>query len=215
MTARAPRAAPMAEWRNLSFGERERGRWVEAGVLTPSLASEWRRFGFLPVQVAPWVRVGVLRGRDADLFRRCGLVPADLSHGVTDPQQWAFTHVAEVPCTPQWGALHGVCSPGFARIGHEQGQSPRAVTLLAWALPRTGGHRFGHTKHLHLSVSVTSYWNPEQERANEQHAADLAGLDWEDAATCLKAGLSVPETLAHLREGRDMDPVRLLAGLTS
>lgn len=209
-------SADAQKWTETGFSEQDRSRWVAAGVDDPASADAWRSNGFSAEQASAWLTAGVRLPTSAYSFRTLGIGPEELPEGVNSPQQWVFTHLAGVPPTGEWASLLHAASPGFVRIGFESGQSVAVILALAAALYRQRpGWGALHPQYHYRSVKVDCVWDEARTRAFEDAAARLrlSGLDWTDAATCLRAGLSIDETVAHLREGRDMEPIRTMEAL--
>lgn len=192
--------------------------WQDAGVTSAGAARKWVDGGFSVEAVASFARMGVTRLDAAEVWRDMWWSPAQAPREFANiPAAWAFLLEEEaLPRTIEWGALHAVATPRFARIGHAHGQSPDAVRVLACSLhnsapPRTGNlmrQRFGRGAHMWEAI-----WPGDVAEQIETFATSLGPADWALVGLCLDAGMDWAAAARHVLNGEDMTPVRVMAGL--
>lgn len=142
------------------------------------------------------------------------VLPAAYARFPGSQAQWDFLTVAALPAEAQWGALADVVSPQFAAFGHAQGRTPQEVAALGSALSRRFRDAKAYMDRWQVGHRlVWSVWSREHSALLVEIAGRATGVDWSDLAVCLDAGMGPEEAMVFIRQGRDMDPVRLVAGL--
>lgn len=150
--------------------------------------------------------------------------PADRPEGM-DPRDMAFW-LALSPAddqAPRW-TLHGRSPcPAVASAALIYDREPEEVVDLVSALRgplntaveavdpgavpvECRGHDAGH------GTFYCEWYADARERAISTLPM-FDGVDWSDVASCLNAGLSVNDAIEHVRAGRDMAAVRVMAAL--
>lgn len=178
-------------WREHGHSAMDAQAWEGHGVTDPRDARVWGRH--IPKSVAGrFVRAGITDPEFGRAWARLGVPAEDVpQRWRDDPRGWELAHevTGEADPDPAWAQVRATVSLTVAEEGFEQGQTPAAVTALSAA----------------AAGSVTG--------RNLPWLHSLRGLDWGDVATCLRAGMPLAETCEHLRAGRDMEAVRVMAAL--
>lgn len=193
--------------------------WLDVGVTNPALASHWIAQGFWPGLAQPWLDRGI-DAFSAGAWRRAYVRPEDVPVGMTGYAHAMFCALPGLPKTAEWSDLSQVCTPRFAGIGRKQGQGPAAVRALAEAVAPTTEASMVHSRvnGMQSQDNVARFtarwvWTEEQNAQACEVALLAKGLDWADVAACLRGGLGLVEALAHVAEGRPMEPLRVMAAL--
>lgn len=182
-------------------------------VMQAQQALEWARHGWSAQQARPWAEIGLPDLHLAQRWMALGARPHDVAV-VGDAEEWLFVAEGGLPVRPEWARLRRVCTPWFAKAGHEQGQDPEAIRALAEALDREmePGPRMNLARD---GMVVSLPWTQWQNHLFTRFATEmLSGLGWADVATCLRAQMDPDEAVEHVRSGAEMGPVRLLVALS-
>lgn len=176
--------------------------------VTPDLALAWLNAGVHTGDVVLWLMQGVLTPGG----RPTGLSPTDcralselLPRGVPSMRWRAPTEE-----TAGWAGITTCCTTLVLDfLDTDPGAHPAGVVELARLLTGRGSHGgwCGRSESGRISPGCNPY------RLTEVQRQALAGLDLSDVATCLRAGMGIEEASEHVRDRRDMEPVRVLAAL--
>lgn len=195
----------------------ERLKWVEAGFTGPDVARHWKNYDFSAPDAGRWVAAGVDNPAHADWWHRAGKDRPVSGFEGHSPFHWVFACLSGGPLTPEWGSLAQVASPGFARIGHRQGQPMEAIRALATALTETddpvpAGYRRFVEYHEHEGISFVGEWGTDRMTRFEAFANELDGLDWRVVAAALRLGMK-PHEARRAAAGGDGATLRAMAAL--
>lgn len=185
----------LPDWHDGDLSLAQAQAWIDAGV-------GWDT-------VVDWL---VLMVPDPGV-RPAGLSPSDCLtlEMLTDVGLSAMWRTPTVE-TARWAGVADCCPRAVTALAGREGD-PAAVVALArrlWPLsPSTGPYgRAG----LHGTIRCASRPCPERDAA-VRVAGEPGTLDLFGVAVCLSAGMGLDEAIGYVREGRDMDPVRVLAAL--
>lgn len=171
--------------------------WDRQRLMSDAAAQEWLSAGYPSREVARWVIVGI---------SRTDRVPAGLS-----PMDYRALSESTTPLVPGWAGVGQACS-GSVRILRPSGKDPAHIVGLVLALMSanrrdTGAHGWmGRCPRYPNECTVIHQCR--------RVMREGAGLDWAALAVCIRAGLGLDEAEAHVRAGRDMEPVRVMAALS-
>lgn len=126
------------------------------------------------------------------------------------------------PTSADWAGAYDRCAPTLKALGAVK-KPPAQIIALARALEAAtereaaagrarGDRRYRECRRSSVGYCLTSH--PKMASIRAQWLARKGrALNWGDLGLCLDAGLTFDEAVAHVREGRDMEPVRVLAAL--
>lgn len=202
-------------WADSGYGPQFMNEWVAAGARNPMDAESWTDGPMSREAAARWMAMGIASAWQARPFTDAGIDVSAVSSETNDPRTFAFVHGHGLPEDYGWFVPSMWASAGVARAALAQGVTSGPLTALCMAMgpvvatfPAGDEVTFGVP-----GLMFTSRWGSGQEAAMEGFVLGLDGFDWKDATLCLRAGMTFEETLAHLRSGGDMAPVRAMEAL--
>lgn len=203
-------------WAMTGVTAAQRHQWGDLAITDISTVNAWTVE--LGEAAADWYALG-LRRDQASRWRRAGFTPQTLPAGFTDPDAYAFVKVADLPVDPQWGALVHHVSVDFAVRGHREGADPDDIRALgAWAVAHyTGNDTWAHPGGAARTVEKISFqerWTAKQQNVVDNAMNRFRGLNWAHVALALDAGLTPKETVTYLRGDRDIEALRVMAGMS-
>lgn len=179
-------------------------------------ALHWALSGYTATDAQAWGAVEVEHAEQAQAWESIGGTVEDARRLRTShAAALLFVQIAGVPVEHGWASLLEVCPPEFAGTGWRQGQAWVAVRDLAqaWTAVHGPDPNVLLTQTTRGRVSYFPAWVGLYAEDAEAFARTIDGLDWSSVGMCLRAGMSRDEARVHVREGKDMEAVRVLAGL--
>lgn len=163
-------------------------------ISDPEAEAWWVGSDLTAQEIADWVNVGVRRPDRIPV----GLTPADYS---------VMDLIRIEPFTQVWAGVGQACTRSVLTL-RPVGKDPTEVVGLVLALLAVDGAASGVHGALRQCPTVCRVvgWCHRVMR-------DAAELDWTDLALCVRAGMGLDEAVEHMRAGRGMEPVRVLAAL--
>lgn len=183
-------------------------RWSQWAELDPPDLIAWRQ-ALCPDRQTTTADTDVVR----DWMREDVMHPSDRPAGL-DSTDVTTLRLAGVPCEPGWAMGETNLCPDLIAYAHSLGKPPAAAVAVIEHLTRRPARNGDPCAHkdprgrFHY-CDVTA----ETSRRIWARLATVKDLDWAALSVCLTAGMTWREAREHVIEGRDMQPVQVMAGL--
>lgn len=172
-----------------------------------------------PEQAGLWRAAGVHSASAVSCWLRLGMpTPEQRPEGLSLDDVFLL-RALDVEYSPGWSGIGGGCDRAAARLVRA-GKEPVATLAVLRALEGADATRIGaasaqgSARPVFCQAEDTQCgYTVEMGDAACRILEEAPDLDWADLALCLRAEMGLDEAMTHLRAGRGMAQVRVLAGL--
>lgn len=200
------------QWEGEWFTAAQAKPWIDLGMSEAYEARQWIRRGHGPEHLRAWVEAGN-SPYSASQWRDRGISLQEAS-GFDYVHEWDFAAAVGAFGDPEWGALADVTGWQFASQTRLMGRTAQQTRTLAEALtPAVAALMQTDSRDPYVKRLNDGAWPTVEDGIFAKEIREAGDVDWDDLALCVRAGMPLAEGLAYLRDGGDVEPVRVMASL--